>query len=34
MEMLGTGDVLVAVAFVVFWFVLMRFVLPRLGIST
>ena len=28
------GDVIVAVVFLVVWFVLMRFVLPRLGVST
>jgi hypothetical protein len=35
MEILGLGgDVILAVLFLVGWFVLMRFVLPRLGIST
>jgi hypothetical protein len=35
MEALGSwGDVLVTVLFLGSWFVLMRFVLPRLGIST
>lgn len=35
MEILGLGgDVILAVLFVVGWFVLMRFVLPRLGVST
>ncbi len=29
-----SGDVILAVLFVVGWFVLMRFVLPRLGVST
>lgn len=28
------GDILVAVLFLVIWFVVMRFVLPRLGVST
>jgi p-aminobenzoyl-glutamate transporter AbgT len=28
------GDAIVAVLFLVIWFVLMRFVLPRLGVST
>lgn len=35
MEILGLGgDAILAVLFLVGWFVLMRFVLPRLGIST
>lgn len=35
MEVFGIGvDVVLAVLFIVGWFVLMRFVLPRLGIST
>jgi hypothetical protein len=29
-----SGDLALAVLFVVVWFVLMRFVLPRLGVST
>jgi hypothetical protein len=28
------GDIVLAVLFLVVWFVLMRFVLPRLGVST
>lgn len=35
MEFLGTsGEVILTVLFFVVWFVLMRFVLPRLGVST
>lgn len=35
MEVLGvSGDVILAILFVAGWFVMMRFVLPRLGIST
>ncbi len=35
MEFLGTsGEVILTVLLVVGWFVLMRFVLPRLGVST
>jgi hypothetical protein len=35
MEVLGLSlDVLVVVGLLVVWFVLMRFVLPRLGVST
>jgi p-aminobenzoyl-glutamate transporter AbgT len=30
----STLDIVVVVLFVVGWFVLMRFILPRLGIST
>jgi hypothetical protein len=29
-----SGDLILALVFVVVWFVLMRFVLPRLGVST
>jgi len=34
MGILADGDAIVAVLFLVIWFVVMRFVLPRLGIST
>ena len=35
MEILGLSiDLVLAVVFIVGWFVLMRFVLPRLGVST
>ena len=35
MEILGlSGDTILAILFVIGWFVLMRFVLPRLGVST
>jgi hypothetical protein len=34
-EIFGVGgDVILAVLFVAGWFVLMRFILPRLGVST
>jgi len=35
MEFLGTsGEVILTILLLVGWFVLMRFVLPRLGVST
>jgi hypothetical protein len=35
MEILGVGgDLVLTILFVLGWFVLMRFVLPRLGVST
>lgn len=34
MGILGDGDAIIAILFVLGWFVLMRFVLPRLGVST
>jgi hypothetical protein len=35
MEIFGLSvDLILAVVFIVGWFVLMRFVLPRLGVST
>lgn len=35
MEILGlSSDVILTVLFLVGWFVLMRFVLPRMGVST
>jgi hypothetical protein len=35
MEILGiSGDVIVAILLLLGWFVLMRYILPRLGIST
>lgn len=35
MEILGVGgDLVLTILFVIGWFVLMRFVLPRLGVST
>jgi hypothetical protein len=35
MEILGiSGDVIFAILLLVGWFVVMRFILPRLGIST
>jgi len=35
MEILGiSGDVIVAILLLAGWFVLMRFILPRLGVST
>lgn len=35
MEILGlSGDVVLAILLFVGWFVLMRFILPRMGIST
>jgi len=35
MEILGvSGDVVLTILFVAGWFVVMRFVLPRLGVST
>jgi hypothetical protein len=29
-----TGDIWLALLFLVVWFVLMRFILPRMGVST
>ena len=35
MEIFGvSGDVVLTILFLVGWFVMMRFVLPRLGVST
>lgn len=34
MESFGVSDVILAILFVAGWFVMMRFVLPWLGVST